>query len=125
MKAAALRGALSDRARNGRVHVVSGLVSGDAPSTRSARAALAAVANSRSVLVVLERGDELTWKSLRNLNNVHLLAQDQLNTYDVLTSDDIVFTRGALDAFVAGPAAGKGASAVGRSSGAEVEEAAK
>jgi len=125
MKAAALRGALSDRARNGRVHVVAGLVGGDAPSTKSAKAALAAVANSRSVLVVLERGDELTWKSLRNLNNVHLLAQDQLNTYDVLTSDDIVFTRGALDAFVAGPVAGKGASAVGRSSGAEIEEAAK
>jgi large subunit ribosomal protein L4 len=112
MKAAALRGALSDRARNGRVHVISSLAAGDAPSTRTARSALAGVANSRSVLVVLERGDELSWKSLRNLRHLHLLAQDQLNTYDVLTSDDIVFTQGALDAFIAGPVAGKGASAI-------------
>src|SRR3954452_2924912 len=117
MKAAALRGALSDRARNGRVHVISSLVFGDAPSTKTARAALAAVANSRNVLVVLDRADDLSWKSLRNLEHLHLLAQDQLNTYDVLTSDDIVFVQSALDAFIAGPAAGRSASAVGRSSG--------
>jgi large subunit ribosomal protein L4 len=121
MKVAALRGALSDRARNGRVHVLSSLAFGDAPSTKTARAALAAVANSRNVLVVLDRADELSWKSLRNLEHLHLLAQDQLNTYDVLVSDDIVFLQSALDAFVAGPAAGKGASAVGRSSGVELE----
>lgn len=112
MKAAALRGALSDRARHGRVHVVTGLVSGDAPSTKGAAAALARVSTRKNLLVVVERGDELTWKSLRNLGSVHLLAHDQLNTYDVLCSDDVVFTQGALTAFLAGPAKGKGVKAV-------------
>jgi large subunit ribosomal protein L4 len=101
MKAAALRGALSDRAQNDRVHVVSGFVTGDVPSTKSAVAALASVVTSRNVLVVAERADALTWKSLRNVERVHLIAPDQLNTYDVLVSDDVVFTQGAYDAFVA------------------------
>jgi large subunit ribosomal protein L4 len=114
MKVAALRGALSDRARHGRVHVVAGLVEGDAPSTRSAAKALARVSERQHLLVVVERDDLVTWKSLRNLPTVHLLAPDQLNTYDVLLSDDVVFTRGALDVFVAGPASGRSASAVGR-----------
>ena len=100
MKAAALRGALSDRARFGRVHVVDGLVSGDEPSTKQALSALNRVVESRSVLVVLDRDDVQTWKSLRNLPRVHLLEPGQLNTYDVLCSDDIVFTRTAFDAFV-------------------------
>lgn len=112
MKAAALRGALSDRARHGRVHVVSALVDGDTPSTRAAVQALAAVSSRRNVLVVLERDDEVTWKSLRNVNGVHLLVADQLNTYDVLCSDDVVFTTGALDAFLAGPVTGRSAKAV-------------
>jgi len=111
MKAAALRGALSDRARNSRVHVVSGLVDGDVPSTRSAVGILANISERRHVLVVVPRSDELTWKSLRNAETVHLLAPDQLNTYDVLVSDDIVFTRAALEAFLAGPTRGKSASA--------------
>lgn len=102
MKAAALRGALSDRAAHGRVHVVTGFVDGDAPSTKSALKALAAVTDRRSVLVVVERGDELSVKSLRNAPQVHLLVADQLNTYDVLCADDIVFTKGALDAFLGG-----------------------
>jgi large subunit ribosomal protein L4 len=101
MKAAALRGALSDRARNDRVHVVSHFVEGDAPSTKEGRAALAALVESRHVLVVAERDDTQTWLSLRNLPNVHLLAPDQLNTYDVLLSDDLVFTQTAYEAFVA------------------------
>ena len=101
MKAAALRAALSDRARAGRIHVVDGLVEGSAPSTKAAVAALRGLVESRKVLVVLERGDDLTWLSLRNEPSVHLLAVDQLNTYDVLVSDDVVFTRGAYDAFVA------------------------
>ena len=105
MKVGALRGALSDRARNDRVHVVSSLVSGDAPSTKTAATTLAKVAESRHVLVVAERGDELTWKSLRNLATVHLLEPGQLNTYDVLISDDVVFTLGALEAFLGGPLA--------------------
>jgi len=111
MKAAALRGALSDRARNGRVHVVSALVDGDVPSTSSAVAILANLSERRHVLVVVPRADELTWKSLRNAETVHLLAPDQLNTYDVLVSDDVVFTRSALEDFLAGPSRGKSASA--------------
>ena len=104
MKAAALRGALSDRARAGRVHVVEAFVTGDKPSTKAALAALTGLTDRPRTLVVLERGDDLTWLSLRNVDTVHLLAVDQLNTYDVLLSDDVVFTKGAYDAFVAGPA---------------------
>jgi len=106
MKAAALRGALSDRARAGRVHVVEGFAGGDKPSTKAALSALSGLTvpgRSRSrTLVVLERGDDMTWLSLRNVPTVHLLAADQLNTYDVLLSDDVVFTKGAYDAFVGG-----------------------
>ena len=105
MKAAALRGALSDRARNDRVHVVDGLVSGDKPSTKTALATLAGISTRAHVLVVLERNDALTWLSLRNAPQVHIVAVDQLNTYDVLASDDVIFTRGAFDAFVSGTAA--------------------
>ncbi len=112
MKAAALRGALSDRARDGRVHVVSALVDGDTPSTRTAVSVLEHLAEGRHVLVVLERADAVSWKSLRNVDRVHLLVPDQLNTYDVLVSDDVVFTCGALEAFLAGPTRGKGAKAV-------------
>jgi large subunit ribosomal protein L4 len=104
MKVAALRGALSDRARGGRVFVVSSFVDGDAPATKSAASALATVTDAKHVLVIAERNDELTWKSLRNLAHVNLLEPGQLNTYDVLISDDVVFTRGALEAFIAGPA---------------------
>jgi large subunit ribosomal protein L4 len=121
MKAAALRGALSDRARNDRVHVVSSLVAGDEPSTKTAAATLAKVAESRHVLVVAERADELTWKSLRNLPAVHLLEPGQLNTYDVLISDDVVFTQSALESFLGGPATGK--SAKGAATSAEPEAA--
>jgi len=112
MKAAALRGALSDRARNGRIHVVSALLDGDVPSTSTAVANLAGLSERRHVLVVVMRNDELTWKSLRNVGRVHLLAPDQLNTYDVLVSDDVIFTREALDEFLAGPVKGRTASAV-------------
>ena len=105
MKAAALRAALSDRARGGRVHVVSGLVEGETPSTKSAASVLAAVAESRHVLAVIDRSDTLGWKSARNLSNVHVIAPDQLNTYDVLVSDDVVFTEAALETFVAERAA--------------------
>jgi large subunit ribosomal protein L4 len=119
MKAAALRGALSDRARNDRVYVVSALVDGDTPSTKAAAATLAKVSGARRVLVVAERNDELTWKSLRNVPSVHLLEPGQLNTYDVLVSDDVVFTQGALDAFLAGPVKGKSAKATATSTEAE------
>jgi large subunit ribosomal protein L4 len=102
MKAAALRSALSDRARGGKLHVVSALFEGDTPSTKSASATLATIASSRHVLVVLERTDTLNWKSLRNVETVHLIAPDQLNTYDVVVCDDVVFTEGALATFVNG-----------------------
>jgi large subunit ribosomal protein L4 len=113
MKAAALRSALSDRARNGLVHVVSALVDGDTPSTKTASAALARIASSRHVLVVLERHDQLSWKSLRNVETIHVIAPDQLNTYDVLIADDVVFTEGALAAFVEGPSSKDGGAAIG------------
>jgi large subunit ribosomal protein L4 len=101
MKAAALRGALSDRLSHGRVLVVSGFVDGDVPRTKDAVAVLAgAVTRGEKVLVVAHRDDELTWKSLRNVPSVHVLTEDQLNTYDVLASDHVVFTEQALTAFV-------------------------
>jgi large subunit ribosomal protein L4 len=100
MIAAALRGALSDRAREGRVHVIADLTSGDVPSTKTALGALKAVAESDKVLVVLHRDEDLAWLSLRNVPTVHALAVDQLNAYDVLVNDEVVFTRAALDAFV-------------------------
>ncbi len=120
MKAAALRGALSDRARGSRVHVAS-FGAAEAPSTKAAVGALKALGlNSRHILVVCERSDDMTWKSLRNVPAVHLIAPDQLNTYDVLVSDDVVFTESALTAFLAGTPKGKTATAIARSS--EVEE---
>lgn len=101
MKAAALRGALSDRARSERLHVVEALVDSDVPSTKSAVATIASITHRRRVLVVVEASDELTVKSLRNVPNIVMLPHSQLNTYDVLAADDVVFTKGAFDAFVA------------------------
>ena len=103
MKVAALRGALSDRARNGRIHVLSSLVEGDAPSTRTAISALARLSDRSRLLVVVGRDDVNGWKSLRNIDRVHAIVPDQLNTYDVLCSDDVVFTEAAFQTFVAGP----------------------
>ncbi len=123
MKAAALRGALSDRARAGRVHVVAGFFDANAaPSTKSAVAILNALTDRRHVLIVLERDDATSSKSLRNLDTVHVLTADQLNTYDVLVSDDVVFTRGALEAFLSRPT-GRGAKAVATSTEASELEA--
>jgi large subunit ribosomal protein L4 len=107
MKAAALRGALSDRARFGRIHVFSALVEGDKPSTKAAWAILDGLSDRKNLLVVVDRNDTTSWSSLRNLENVHVLVPDQLNTYDVLCADDIVFTEGSLSTFLAGPTKGK------------------
>jgi large subunit ribosomal protein L4 len=104
MKAAALRGALSDRARDGRLHVVEAFVSGDKPSTKAAIATLRKATESKKVLVVLSSTDELNWLSLRNESTVHLLEAGQLNTYDVLVADEVVFTKDALDEFLGTPA---------------------
>ena len=107
MIAAALRGALSDRARNGRIHVVSELVAGDKPSAKTALATLRGVSDRKNLLVVIERANDVAALSVRNLAGVHVLYADQLNTYDVLVSDDVVFTKAAYDAFVAGKAVAK------------------
>lgn len=100
MIAAALRGALSDRARGERLHVIDSLSVGNVPSTKAVAGLLADIAPSKNVLIVLQRDDELSYKSVRNLATVHVLPFDQLNAYDVLVSDDIVFTKGAFDEFV-------------------------
>jgi large subunit ribosomal protein L4 len=111
MKSAALRGALSDRAREGRIHIVSELVSGDTPSTKGATATLKALNVEGQVLIVLTREEAVAWLSLRNLGDVSIVAPDQLNTYDVLISDHLVFTQIAYDTFVAGPVKGKSSKA--------------
>ncbi|HLL62043.1 MAG TPA: 50S ribosomal protein L4 [Propionibacteriaceae bacterium] len=107
MIAAALRGALSDRARDGRVYVIQDLVPGDLPSTKTALAALRAATSTDRVLVVLHRDEDLSWLSLRNVVTVHALAVDQLNTYDVLVNDEVVFTEAALAEYVARSTGGK------------------
>ena len=101
MKAAALRGALSDRARNERIHVITELVAGQVPSTKSARTFLESLSDRTKFLVVLPREDLTAWKSVANLQNVLPIAADQLNTYDVLDSDDVVFSVETLNAFIA------------------------
>ncbi|MDN8624249.1 50S ribosomal protein L4 [Corynebacterium kroppenstedtii] len=113
MKAAALRGALSDRARHDRIHVVEDLVPGQTPSTKAARTFIERLTDRKSVLVVLGREDVNSIKSARNLPNVHILPSDQLNTYDVLNSDDLVFSVEALNAFIE------------RATGAETKEESK
>lgn len=100
MKAAALRGALSDRAAHDRVHVVDALVTGETPSTKAAISALASLTERAKPLVVLSRDDQVSWKSLRNLPHVHVIAADQLNAYDVLCADDVIFTEAALSSWL-------------------------
>ncbi|RFD26225.1 50S ribosomal protein L4 [Mycobacterium uberis] len=101
MIAAALRGALSDRVRNGRIHVVTELVTGQTPSTKRAKEFLGTLTDRKQVLVVVCRSDETGVKSVRNLPGVHLLSPDQLNTYDVLRADDVVFSVEALNSYIA------------------------
>ncbi|GAA0661956.1 50S ribosomal protein L4 [Kitasatospora atroaurantiaca] len=105
MIAAALRGALTDRARHNRIHVITDVVATEAPSTKAAKGLFGKITDRKNVLLVVERADELGLKSARNLPNVHILDAGQLNTYDVLVSDDVVFTQAAFERFVAGPAA--------------------
>ncbi|KJS57528.1 50S ribosomal protein L4 [Streptomyces rubellomurinus] len=105
MIAAALRGALTDRARHNRIHVITDVTATEAPSTKAAKSLFGKITERKNVLLVVEREDELGLKSARNLPNVHILDAGQLNTYDVLVSDDVVFTQAAFERFVAGPAA--------------------
>ena len=101
MIAAALRGALSDRARNGRIHAVTELVSGQIPSTKGAKTFLDSITDRKRVLVIIGRADETGAKSVRNLPGVHVLSPDQLNTHDVLRADDLVFSVEALNSYIA------------------------
>jgi large subunit ribosomal protein L4 len=121
MKAAAVRGALSDRARHDRIHVVTGVVEGEAPSTKAARTLFGRISERKNLLLVAERGDEAAWLSARNLPQVHILEPGQLNTYDVLVSDDVVFTKAAFDSFQAGAA--KAEKAVASEAGLEGSDA--
>ncbi|GGX66558.1 50S ribosomal protein L4 [Streptomyces anandii] len=102
MKAAALRHALTDRARHNRIHVVSGVVEGEI-STKAAKTLFGKISERKNLLLVADRSDEAAWLSARNLPQVHILEPGQLNTYDVLVSDDVVFTKAAFESFVAGP----------------------
>ncbi|GAB3544645.1 hypothetical protein GCM10027404_01700 [Arthrobacter tumbae] len=119
MKAAALRGALSDRARNGRIHVIESLIGGEKPSTKAAMVALRGVSERPNLLLVIERSNDQAALSVRNLLDVHTLYVDQLNTYDVLVSDDVIFTKAAYDTFVGT------AQAAGSAEGITTEEDAK
>lgn len=112
MISAALRGALSDRAREDLIFVVESLVEGDTPSTKKALAMLGTIASYPRILVVLDREDWVSFMSVRNVPGLHVLAVDQLNAYDVLVSDAVVFTTTALDQYIAGPAKGKSVKAV-------------
>ena len=100
MIAAALRSALSDRARNDRIHAVTELLSGQTPSTKDARSFLGTLTDRRQVLVVIGRADEVGAKSVRNLPGVHVISPDQLNTYDVLKADDVIFSVEALNSYI-------------------------
>ena len=104
MKVAALRGALTDRARNARIHIVTDVVEG-AASTKAAKTLLGKISERKHVLLIAHTSDEAAWLSARNLPQVHILEAGQLNTYDVLVSDEVVFTKDAFERFVAGPAA--------------------
>ena len=114
MIAAALKGVLSDRQRNERIYVIDSITS--APSTKAAIAAVRQFSGRKNVLVVLSRAEDIAWRSLRNAEDMHLLVPDQLNAYDILKSDDLVFTQAAINDFLAGPVKGKGATAVARES---------
>jgi large subunit ribosomal protein L4 len=107
MIAAALRGALSDRARNGKVFIVDQFGIKDTPSTKAASELLSGISQLSKVLVVLDRSDEVSLRSLRNIHDVHVIAVDQLNAYDVLKAEDVVFTKAALAQFVESQVAGE------------------
>ncbi|MCX6429904.1 MAG: 50S ribosomal protein L4 [Actinobacteria bacterium] len=92
MIAAALRGVLSDRQRNDRIHVLDSVTA--APSTKAALAAVRQFSDRKNLLVVVSRQEDAAWRSLRNAEDLHLLVPDQLNAYDILKSDDMVFSEG-------------------------------
>jgi large subunit ribosomal protein L4 len=118
MIAAALRGVLSDRQRNDRLHVLDQFAT--TPSTKGALSAVRQFSERKNLLVVVSRTEDLAWRSLRNAENLHLLVPDQLNAYDILKSDDVVFSEAAIKDFLKIKTAGKSVKSVARES--EVSE---
>lgn len=114
MIAAALRGVLSDRQRNDRLHVLDQIA--NAPSTKAALSAVRQFSERKNLLVVVSRSEDLAWRSLRNAENLHLLVPDQLNAYDILKSDDVVFSEAAIKDFLKAKTAGKSVKSVARES---------
>ena len=114
MIAAALRGVLSDRQRNDRLHVLDQIA--NAPSTKAALTAVRQFSERKNLLVVVSRTEDLAWRSLRNAENLHLLVPDQLNAYDILKSDDVVFSEAAIKDFLKAKTAGKSVKSVARES---------
>jgi len=98
---AALLGALSDRAREDRVFVIKEITHDELPSTKQAATVLSAFNQYRQLLVVLDRDDYIGWLSTRNLAEAHVITVDQLNAYDVIVADAIVFTKTAIEVFAA------------------------
>ena len=117
MIAAALKGVLSDRQREDRIHCVASIT--EVPTTKGAISAVRQFSDRKNVLVVLSRSEDAAWRSLRNADDLHLIVNDQLNAYDILVSDDVVFSENAIREFIAGPA--KVSKAVARESEAKVE----
>lgn len=102
---AALRQALSDRARAEQIHVVTEFVEGEKPSTKAALGLVNKIADDRKILAVIDRpeandGVDKNLYSLRNIETAHVLYVDQLNTYDVMNADDVIFTESALNTYV-------------------------
>ncbi len=118
MIAAALKGVLSDRQRNDRIHVLDSVTS--TPSTKAAIAAVRQFSDRKNLLVVVSRKEDAAWRSLRNADHLHLLVPDQLNAYDILKSDDVIFSEAAIKDFLTGPAKGKATTAVAFESEVEV-----
>ena len=114
MIAQALRGVLSDRQRNERIHVIDSVTA--APSTKAALAAVRQFSTRKNLLVVVSRNEDAAWRSLRNADDLHLLVPDQLNAYDILKSDDVVFSEAAINDFLKAKAAGKSVKSVARES---------
>ena len=114
MIAAALRGVLSDRQRNDRLHVLDQIAA--EASTKNALTAVRQFSERKNLLVVVSRSEDLAWRSLRNAENLHLLVPDQLNAYDILKSDDVVFSEAAIKDFLKAKTAGKSVKSVARES---------
>ena len=108
-KVLALRSALTDRLAGGNLVVLDGLEFPEPKTARAVELLEALGLAGRKLLFVVDGLEEAAIKSFRNLRDVHLITFDQLNTYDVLDSDAVVFTRDSLDAFLGRAATGRAA----------------